>query len=318
MIRPLQRAALLCVFLLSTAFAAFAAPVELDPPSLDTGTESSATIHLDVVAGASGAPNGFTVEWMTQAQFDAIGDWPADPLDPRIQFAIFLGLPSLNTVDGTYTFLLGPGQTAKIEIGDIFDETGVLSDHRAEMAEGTDYVFRVKANGDGGDPHGGGTGLLPTSPYSSTQHAHTSAPVPGNDCVKTIGYWKNHPSAWPVSSLKLGNIIYSKAQLLLILNQPAAGNGLISLAHQLIASKLNVIAGAIPSSSIQGAIATADALIGNKIVPPIGSGYLTPATASHLTDDLEEFNNEETSTAPCQGTTPTQPRTWGELKAIYR
>src|SRR5439155_6140025 len=123
---------------------------------------------------ASGAPNGFTVEWMTLAQFDQLGDvWPADPADPLIQSAIFLGTPTLNTVDGTRTFLLNPGQVAIVQLGDIFDETGILSDDRNELRSGTDYVFRVKANGDPGSTAGGGGSLLPASPYSATQAATT-------------------------------------------------------------------------------------------------------------------------------------------------
>jgi hypothetical protein len=137
-------------------------------------------------------------------------------------------------------------------------------------------VFHVKANGEDGDPTGG-SGFMPSSSFGPTHHANTKASVPLTDCVFTQGYWKNHPDVWPISSVKLGNVIYSKAQLLLIFDTPAAGNGLISLAHQLIAAKLNIAAGAIAPSLVLGAISTADALIGNKIVPPIGSGFLSPA-----------------------------------------
>src|SRR5262245_15647908 len=236
--RPLRISMLACasIFFFS---AAYAASVDLDPPSLSSPPElATSFVNLDVTAGATGAPNGFTIEWMTLAQFNALGGvWPADPSDPMIQSAIFLGFPSLNTVDGTTTFLLSPFQTADIQIGDIFDETGIVSADRSEMTRGTDYVFRVKANGDIGDPTGGNS-LAPSSNYSSTHYAHTKplAP-PTGECVFTQGFWKTHPEAWPVSSLKLGNIIYTKTQLLSIFNTPAAGNGLISLAHQLIAAK---------------------------------------------------------------------------------
>jgi hypothetical protein len=56
----------------------------------------------------------------------------------------------------------------------------------------------------------------------------------------TQGYWKNHPDAWPLDTLTLGTVTYSKDQLLLILRRPVRGNGLVALAHQLIAAKLNV------------------------------------------------------------------------------
>lgn len=299
---------------------AFAAPVALDPPDVTPVAVPTATslLEMDVIAGVSGAPNGFTVQWMTRAKFDGIGDvWPADETDPIIQSASYLGFPTLNTVDGTTTFLLSPGQVAAIQVGDIFDETGVQSATPTELSQGTEYVFRVKANGDPGSVSGNGSGLLPASPYSQTMSLTTKTHDDLSDCVHTQGYWKNHPSAWPVNNVKLGNIIYTKAQLLLIFNEPAAGNGLISLAHQLIAAKLNIASGAVVSSVITAAVASADALIGSKVVPPIGAGFIDPSFTSHLNDVLEEFNSDEKNHA-CQNIVAAHPHTWGEIKAMYR
>jgi len=300
--------------------AAHAAPVALDPPDIAPGSSIAATslVQIDVIAGVSGAPNGFTIQWMSKTTFDALGGWPADETDPAIQSAIYLGTPTLNTVDGTTTFLLAPGQLANVQIGDIFDETGVQSVNRSELSSGTVYVFRVKANGDPGVSTGGGTSLQGASTYSPTMSYETKTHSDLQDCVHTQGYWKNHPNAWPVSAVKLGNVIYTEAQLLQIFNTPAAGNGLISLAHQLIAAKLNLAAGAVPTTTVLGAISTSDALIGNKIVPPIGAGFLSPGTTSHLTDDLEEFNSDEGNQHACQISVPTNARSWGQVKAMYR
>ncbi len=315
---PNRALLLACVGVLALAPALSAAPVELDAPDLVPGVEATTVLHLGVTAGVSGAPNGFTIEWMPRMTFDALGGWPADPRDPAIFSAIYLGSPSLNTVEGTTSFLLGPGQMAMIEIGDIFDETGVLSLHAGEMAVGTEYVVRVSANGDGGLT-GGGDGLISPSPYSGTYYAWTKENGGQRDCVHSQGYWKEHPEAWPVSNLRLGNVIYTKTQLLAIWHKPAAGNGLISLSHQLMAAKLNIIGGAIPPSVIVGAITTADALIGARIIPPVGSGFLAPGVTSQLNDDLEEFNTEEGSRdVACHVVTAAKPSTWGALKAIYR
>ncbi len=308
---------LACAGLLMCSAALAAEPVALDAPSLDPGAEATTVIHLDVTAGVSGAPNGFAIEWMLRSLFDTNGGWPTDPLDPSIQSAIYLGSPTLNTVEGTTSFLLGPGQVATVEIGDIFDETGVLATNPGEMAVGTEYVVRVRANGDGGST-GGGNDLIEPSPFSGTFFATTKQNGGTNECVRSQGYWKTHPEAWPVNALRLGNIIYTKVQLLAIWNTPAAGNGLISLAHQLMAAKLNIISGAIPPSIITGAISTADALIGSRIIPPIGTGYLSPDITSHLTDDLEEFNTEESGDIQCHVTTNVKSSTWSDVKAIYR
>ena len=313
------------IVMLALATPVLAAEAELDAPVVDQAAEATTIIHLNVTAGVSGAPNGFTIEWMPRVVFDQIGGWPEDPNDTRIQSAIYLGSPSLNVTEGTTSFLLGPGQTAKVEIGDIFDETGVLATNSAEMAVGTEYVVRVRANGYGGIT-GGGTGvvvgeshhLISPSSYSGTYHVRTKGNDGIEDCVHSQGYWKTHPTAWPVNNLRLGNIIYTKTQLLQIWNTPAAGNGLISLAHQLMAAKLNLISGAQAPASVTSAIGAADALIGSLIIPPLGTGYLAPSATSGLNDTLEEFNTEEDGDVPCQGVTPVQPATWGQLKALYR
>lgn len=117
-------------------------------------------------------------------------------------------------------------------------------------------------------------------------------------CTFTQGYWKNHPAAWPVSSLSLGSVSYSKAQLLNIFKTPVKGNGLISLSHQLIAAKLNIASGA-SSASIASTIASADALIGGLVVPPIGNGFLSPSSTSSLTSSLDNYNTGLTGPGHC-------------------
>ena len=114
-------------------------------------------------------------------------------------------------------------------------------------------------------------------------------------CTFTLGYWKNHPEAWPVSSLTLGSHSYTQAQLLVILSTEVEGNGLYTLAHQVIAAKLNIAFGA-PSSSIASALADADALIGDLVV---GTDSLATALTSDLVETLDAFNNSELTDAEC-------------------
>ena len=59
------------------------------------------------------------------------------------------------------------------------------------------------------------------------------------------GYWKNHSSLWPVSSLILGGFSYTQDELLGIFNSSPKGDATLILAHQLIAAKLNVANGSI-------------------------------------------------------------------------
>ena len=117
-------------------------------------------------------------------------------------------------------------------------------------------------------------------------------------CTFTQGYWKNHPEAWPVDTLMLGTVSYNQTELLSIFDQPVVGNGLISLAHQLIAAKLNAANGAFVPTGVATAIADADTLIGALVVPPVGSGYLAPSATSALTTTLDTYNKGEYPDGP--------------------
>ena len=118
-------------------------------------------------------------------------------------------------------------------------------------------------------------------------------------CTLTQGYWKNREEDWPVSSLTLGTVSYTQSQLLDILGSPVAGNGLISLAHQLIAAKLNIANGA-SGSAINASIASADALIGSLVIPPVGSGSLDPSATSALVAALTNYNEGVTGPGHCE------------------
>ena len=132
------------------------------------------------------------------------------------------------------------------------------------------------------------TGSPSATATPSPSATATPSGTPGV-CVRGQGYWKNHPEAWPVTELQLGNVTYTQQQLLDILHEPVRGNGLLILAHQLIAAKLNIASGADPSC-IEGTIAEADALIGDLVIPPVGDGYLAPREAAPMAGILGRFN----------------------------
>ncbi len=307
----------LLTLLLTLTLAGSASAAVLDSPAVDLDYSSRTSIALDVTAGVSGAPSGFTVEWMDAGVLDALGGaWPAAS-DSRIQRMDFVGTPTLNIENGTSSYRLGSFQVAGVELGDLFDETGVVGNSHAELLPGVEYVVRVRANGGSGDD---------ASPFSSTRRVTTLGSSAQN-CTYTQGYWKNHGAGachsgnnadvWPVASLTIGTVNYTAAELCAIFNQPAQGNGLTSMAHQLIAAKLNIAQGAIAPAAVAQAIADADALIGGLVAPPVGSGYLAPSSTSGLTNTLDQFNNGVTGPGHC-GATPTAPSTWGNLKSRYR
>jgi len=132
-----------------------------------------------------------------------------------------------------------------------------------------------------------------TGSTSSSLSGTNDGGVQSGDCTLTQGYWKNHESAWPVASLELGSVSYTKAELIAILKTPVKGNGLISLAHQLIAAKLNVAAGATGGTSI---IASADAKIGALVV---GKDRLDTSAVSDLVGQLDDFNSGKSGPGHC-------------------
>jgi hypothetical protein len=290
---------------------------QYDPLTISDVVVGHGKIRMTVTAGSSGAPSGFTLWWSTAADYENFGSyWPATPAG-WFDFASFEGVPTLNTFDGAYdSFQLGPNESIMIELGDLADETGVVANRLDELVYGTSYVFCGYANG------GGGSGR---SPLTVTLGAATSGGGTQN-CTFTQGYWKTHGAGdchngnnadvWPVASLTLGTVNYTAAELCAILNQSTGGNGLVSMAHQLIATKLNIANGA-DGSSIAATIAAADAQIGALVIPPIGAGFLAPASTSSKTQALDDFNNGITGPGHCPPT-GVNASSWGRVKTLYR
>ena len=135
----------------------------------------------------------------------------------------------------------------------------------------------------------------------------TNTEIVEEGCTLTQGFWKNHTGlgpqadAWPAlpgGTMTLGTVAYTKAQLINILKTPVKGNGLIALAHQLIAANLNILSGA-SATDISATITSANTLIGGLIVPPVGSGSLAPSAVSSLVQALEQYNEGITGPGHC-------------------
>jgi hypothetical protein len=114
----------------------------------------------------------------------------------------------------------------------------------------------------------------------------------------TQGFWKTHPSAWPVKSLTIGGVSYSEQQLLDIFNTPPKGDASIILAHQLIAALLNTANGAVPSAAVTQSINDAQAWMaanrGDAGGLPFGvsAGSAAGQQATALTNTLDNFNSD--------------------------
>jgi hypothetical protein len=151
------------------------------------------------------------------------------------------------------------------------------------------------------------TGTVQKS-FDSTADVHEAStfvkcnvPPPPSHCTLTQGAYKNHfnnlLTGFAPGGLTLGSVFYTNSQLNDIMqNTAVGGNGLISLAHQLITAELNIYYGSIPSQAVLNAINHANSLIGNLVIPPGGSGHLAPSATSNDESVLDTFN----STNDCQ------------------
>jgi hypothetical protein len=119
----------------------------------------------------------------------------------------------------------------------------------------------------------------------------------------TQGYWKNHPSAWPVTLLTIGGASYSESQAIAILDTSPGGDASLILAHQLIASMLNAAAGAGAPPSVSAAISQAQAwMSANGSTLPFGVSASSPAgaEATTLAGELDAYNNGAAGVPHCK------------------
>jgi hypothetical protein len=243
-------------------------------PALSFSNETQTTIDVTVTAGTPyGAPYGFSLQWMTLSDYLAHGFSSTLPFGCEASFA--------GEASGS-RYALAAGASVKVTVGDFTVDNGFSTICQGPLICGTTYVFRVFA-------HGGA--LFNRSPFSAIVQDST-LPCATGSCTLTQGYWKNHPDAWPITSLTVGGVLYNETQLLAILNQPVGGNGLISLEHQLVAAKLSIAAGAVPTPQIAADILAADALINGLVPPPLGNGFLNPNDTQTLNDELDAWLND--------------------------
>ena len=125
--------------------------------------------------------------------------------------------------------------------------------------------------------------------FSDSESLHVRLQAGTWVCTYTMGYWKNHPEAWPMENITIGGVSYDKAEAVAILEIPPEGDATYILAHQLIAAKLNVANGA-DFDQIQLTIEEADAWLSTH---SLGSNPLAPEREQGiaLAEMLDSYNN---------------------------
>ncbi|MHB1413944.1 MAG: twin-arginine translocation signal domain-containing protein [Chloroflexota bacterium] len=268
----------------------------MDTPAITCGESTQVSIEIQVCAGESGAPAGFSIQWMTLADFIAGGNVWNDSDGSSLCAASFSGNANLSRYD------LGPNECVTVKVGEFLFDNGASTNCACPLECGTEYVFRAFAHANSD---------LFRSEFTGNLTCSTLPCGCDEGCTLTQGYWKTHgpvptgnnSNEWPVSSLELGTVTYTDVQLQSILDTSASGNGLIALAHQLIAAKLNVANGAA-DTDVAASIAAADALIGGLVVPPVGTGSLAPSATDGLVSALTDYNEGATGPGHCDDEEP--------------
>jgi hypothetical protein len=145
----------------------------------------------------------------------------------------------------------------------------------------------------------------PATNTVTTNCGITFGPENTGHCTYSWAFYANHDSVVKSlipSGLTVGTVAYSLGGIEEILaHKPVAGNGLVSLAHQLIAAQLNILVGSTVPASVPIAIYQANSLIGALNVPGSGlnPGYLSPSQTAGLETTLDSFNQGDLGSGSC-------------------
>ena len=131
----------------------------------------------------------------------------------------------------------------------------------------------------------------------------------GTGCTRTQGYWGSSPAGQALvhvlvpGTMPLGTVGYSATQIDSIFDAPVAGNAVLILAHQLMAAKLNILAGA-SSAPVAATITSADTAIGALVIPPVGAAFVAPASPLgtsmvNLANTLASYNEGNLQVPHC-------------------
>ena len=107
----------------------------------------------------------------------------------------------------------------------------------------------------------------------------------------TPGYWKNHPEAWPVTTITVGGVVYTREQAIAWL-ESVGKDKTTTMFSSLVSAKLNVLIGN-DSSCVASTIAAADDWM--RTYGPVGRGVAAASLAWKLGEPLhrqmDNYNN---------------------------
>jgi hypothetical protein len=113
-----------------------------------------------------------------------------------------------------------------------------------------------------------------------------------NPGTGTPGYWKNHPEAWPVSTVTVGGVTYTRDQAIAILGTPVTKDKTYTMFSSLVPAMLNVAVGN-DSTCVADTISAAQDWMTKY--GPVGSGVHAASYAWKVGEPLhrlmDNYNN---------------------------
>lgn len=170
----------------------------LNAPGLAVASANTHSVSLTVTAGSTGMPAGFSIQWISKAQYDQSG-WPNDSTLCKASFS--------GNANGHF-YNLGANQSVVVALGDVvYDVPGASASTNCGdyMICGTQYVFRAFAHANSSNNK---------SNMSANLTGATTA-CPTMDCSYSRGYWFNTGSGqsthtWP-GAITVGGYSYDEA-----------------------------------------------------------------------------------------------------------
>jgi hypothetical protein len=143
-----------------------------------------------------------------------------------------------------------------------------------------------------GVPDGNGYSVVTVTPLpTQTTDFGFFAAQAANPGTGTPGYWKNHPDAWPVSTITVGGVTYTKAEAIAWLGK-VGKDKTTTMFSSLVPAMLNIMIGN-DGTCVNSAIAAGNAWV--AAYGPVGSGVAASSYAwsvgepTHIT--LDNYNN---------------------------
>ena len=109
-------------------------------------------------------------------------------------------------------------------------------------------------------------------------------------CIKSSGFWKSNPEAWPVESLVVGGVSYNKDEAIAVMNAKAKGDKTYSLFTETVATMLNLLECDADATIADVVAAANDWLALNPPGSGVKSGDPEWTEGGLLFDELSEFN----------------------------